>query len=52
MKANLDKDGIITISPDNETESYALKKWVDELIYNNNENIPSTLLIVSEIIPT
>jgi hypothetical protein len=30
MKAELDKEGYITISAENELESYALRKWIEE----------------------
>lgn len=29
MKATMDENGLITLAPDNPTEAYALKAWVE-----------------------
>ena len=28
MKATINPDGLLTVTPDNETEAYALRQWV------------------------
>lgn len=48
MKVSISDEGMITIESENGLESFALKKWVDDLLYKNNEEIPSTLLIIHE----
>jgi hypothetical protein len=30
MKAQIDVDGVLTITPENQTEAYALRRWSEE----------------------
>ena len=39
MKAQIDIDGILTISAETELEGYALKEWSKENINENDSNI-------------
>ena len=44
MKAEIDANGQLIVTPENEIESYALKKWNDSYL---SETSVETLLIVS-----
>lgn len=37
MKANLDKDGILTIKPETHIENYAMINWIKNFAKSDNE---------------
>ena len=44
MKATINKEGYLTVIPENELEIYALSKWSEE---NMSNKTPNKLLIVA-----
>ena len=46
MKVEIKKDGILSISAENELESYAIGKWINDI----KVEMPKNLLITTEIL--
>lgn len=54
MKANIDRDGVLYITPETELEEYALKKWCeDHPTHHTREGstMDSSKIIISTIKP-
>jgi hypothetical protein len=46
MKANLDKDGILTIKPETQLENYAMVNWMEN--FAKSDNVPKKEAIALE----
>jgi hypothetical protein len=46
MKANLNKDGILTIKPETQLENYAMVNWMEN--FSKSDNVPKKEAIALE----
>lgn len=52
MKTTIDKEGVLTITPENELEEYALNKWAVDNISHMDGHCLYDNLIICEKVPT